>query len=312
MAALCAASLCACPREEPVSIAANGVWPGYQPLFLARDLAYLDRVPARLHETPSSTLALVALRNRSVDGAALTLDEVLLLAQDQIEVRIVLAMDVSNGADVLMSRPEIRDLGDLRGRRVGAESTALGAYMLSRALERGGLTPADVEVVPVALDLHEQTFREGRVDAIVTFDPVRTRLQAQGGRVLFDSSQIPGEIVDVLVVQADVLRSRSPQVQRLLEAWYRALDHLRADPEDACRRIAKRQGVSCREFQRSLEGIEVPDRAGNERLLTGSRPELLAPAERLAGVMLRNGLLRRPVDPRRLFATTPRARRGPP
>lgn len=313
-AVLLVAGLSACAREgaDPLTIAANGIWPGYQPLFLARDLGYLDEVPARLREMPSSSLAMAALRTRSVDAAALTLDEVFLLVQDGTETRAVLVMDVSSGADVLVGRPEIRGIGDLRGKRVGVESTALGAYMLSRALERGGLAAADVRVVPVALDLHERTYRERRVEAIVTFEPVRTRLLAEGARVLFDSSQIPGEIVDVLVVRQEVLRSQPGQLQRLLDAWYRALDHLRGDPEDACRRIARRAGIDCREIQASLGRIRIPDRAENERLLAGPSPALLSPAERLADVMLRNGLLRRQVEARRLFSIASPDRRGPP
>ncbi len=314
LAAIAAASLCGCVRDpgEPLSIAANGIWPGYQPLFLARDLGYLDQVPARVHEMPSSSLALAAFRNRSVESAALTLDEALLLMQGDTDVRLILALDVSNGADAVVARPEIGSLRQIRGKRVGAESTALGAYVLSRALERAGLSPADVQVVPVAIDQHEQAYREGRVDVVVTFDPVRTRLLVDGAGVLFDSSQIPGEIVDVLVVRGDLLRTRSRQVVRLRDAWYRALDHLRASPEDSCRRIAPREGLSCAEFQASLKGIAIPDRAENERLLAGKTPALLAPAERLAGVMLGSGLLRAPVDARRLFGIAPPDRRGRP
>ncbi len=247
-----------------------------------------------------------------MEVAALTVDEALLLLQGDADIRLILALDVSNGADAVVARREIGSLRDLKGRRIGAESTALGAYVLSRALERAGLSPADVQVVPVAIDLHERAYEEGRVDVVVTFDPVRTRLLAKGARVLFDSTQIPGEVVDVLVVRADLLRSRSRQVVRLRDAWYRALDYFHAQPEEACRRIARREGLTCAEFQVSLKGMVIPDRAENERLRAGQAPALLAPSERLAGVMLGSGLLRRPVDARRLFGIAPPDRRGQP
>jgi hypothetical protein len=61
-----------------------------------------------------------------------TLDEVLLLAEDVPDVRVVLVLDVSQGADVILGRPEIARFDELRGRRVGYEATALDAFMLAR------------------------------------------------------------------------------------------------------------------------------------------------------------------------------------
>ena len=40
---------------------------------------------------------------------------------------------------------------------------------------------------------------------MVTYEPVRTKLKSAGARQIFDSSLIPGEIVDVLVVRTSYL-----------------------------------------------------------------------------------------------------------
>jgi ABC-type nitrate/sulfonate/bicarbonate transport system substrate-binding protein len=191
-----AAGFPAAPHEDsvPFRIAAN-IWPGYEPLHLAAKLGYFAPLPVTVHEMPSSSASLHAFRNRTVDAAALTLDETLLLAQDGIDLRIILILDVSNGADVLMARPEITQPADLRGRRIGVENTALGAYVLSRALEQAGLLPTEVQVVSLTVDRHEEAYLTGEVDAVVTFEPVRTKLLDRGARILFDSRRLPDEIL---------------------------------------------------------------------------------------------------------------------
>jgi NitT/TauT family transport system substrate-binding protein len=162
------------------------------------------------------------------------------------------------------------------------------------------MTPADITVVPMGADEHEAAFAAGKVDAVVTFEPVRTRLLHQGGKVVFDSRSIPDEIVDVLVVRDETRRSSPREIRSLEDGWYRALDYLQSKPDDACQRMARREGVSPGQLRMSLQGIKIPGREENERLVRGG---LLPAARRLADLMLARRLLRAPVDPAALLAS---------
>jgi NitT/TauT family transport system substrate-binding protein len=287
--------------EATLSIATNR-WPGYEPLYLARELDYFDGAGASLVELPSASRVIDAFRNEHVNAAALTLDEALLLAQDEIPVKILLVTDISNGGDAVMARSEIKSLADLAGKRVGVESFALGAYMLSRTLETAGLKHADIRIVPLTVDQHEEAYKSGLVDAVVTFEPVRTKLLAEGAHVLFDSSRIPDEIFDVLVIREDFAARHPEQVAHLQEAWFRALDYLREQPQDAAERMAKRLDITAPQFLESLHGLRIPDHEENMRLLHGANPALIEPANRLVKVMVEGKLLRVELDPRRLIA----------
>lgn len=279
----------------------TNVWAGYEPLYLARDLGILDESLARLHESPSATEVIRAFRNGTLDAAALTLDEVLLLLESGMDVAVVLVMDVSNGADQVIARPGITSVGELLGRRVGVEATALGAFMLSRTLQHAGLIPAEIQVLPMPIDEHLRAWREGRVDALVTFEPVSGSLREEGAVLLFDSSMIPGEIIDVLVVRHDLIERAPEQIAAVLDAWYRALDHLHAAPRDAAERIVRRLGGTPDEFLKSLSGLRFPTREENAGLLVGPPPSLGATARRLHDLMLELDLLEAPVDLTRLF-----------
>lgn len=291
-----------CSRQEshPLRVGTN-IWPGYEPFYVARHLGYLDANQARLVEFTSASQILRAFRNGAIDAACLTLDEALLLAQDAADVRLVLVLDISNGADAIMAKPEIADLRGLKGRRVGAETTALGAYVLMRALQSAGLTPQDVHIVPLEVSEHETAFKRGEVDAVVTFEPTRTKLRSFGARQIFDSRLIPGEIVDVLAVRSQYLQAHPQAVEHLLRGWYRALDYLKEKPQDAARIATARMGSTAEEFLASLDGLRLPDAKETRRLLTGQPPALLKNAQMLADLMREHELLQKEVEVQSLF-----------
>ncbi len=284
----------------------TNVWPGYEPLYLARDLGYFDERSVKLIEHTSASQVIRSFRNGELDAAALTLDEVLALAETGYDPRIILVMDISDGGDVVIGRAGIADMEQLKGKRIAVEASALGAYVLTRALEQSNMTLEEITVVETEYNRHEQQFNDQAVDAVVTFEPVRSRLLAQGGNLLFDSSQIPGEIVDVLVVRAEYLDKNPDRGRELVKHWFSALEHMEKHHDDAVSRIAKRLELSPEEVSTSYEGLILPKKQANHAYLVGTSgvPALMDTAQRLSKVMKASRLLRKDVDARSLFAST--------
>ena len=81
----------------------------------------------QLLEFPTVAEALLAFKNRAIDGLTVTLDDVLRLAQAGHEPRIVLMLDYSDGADVIVTKQTIADIEALRGQRVGVETNSVGS-----------------------------------------------------------------------------------------------------------------------------------------------------------------------------------------
>ncbi len=268
------------------------VWSGYEPLFLARDLGYYPNHLIKLQDYPSATETTQALRNGDIEAAALTMDEALLLAETNPDIQAVLVIDFSNGADVLRARPEIPTLQALKGQKIGVESSALGGYILTRVLDKAGLLLSDVQIVPLGVSEHEQAFNQGVVDAVVTFEPVRSNLLKFGAKVLFDSSKIPGEVVDVLVTRQDLLKTHKATMEKLIQGWFRALDYRKQHPEDADRRMAQREQVIPEQFTESLKLLQIPDLRTNLTLLGQPDASLLKKTEQLGKFMISKKLLK--------------------
>jgi len=286
---------CSEPPQPPLRIASSP-WPGYEPLHLARELGYLDEKKVSLFELPSSDITMASFRNHSTDLATLTLDETLELLHNGTKMKILLIMDISHGGDAVMAVPEIKTLQDLKGKRISIMNIPLGLYMLNRLLSKAGLERDEVEVFPMSETKQVQFYKEGKADAIITFDPIKTRLADEGLHVLFDSSDIPNEIFDILVVHDDVFNARRDDICEVVNQWYKTLEYMKSNKLNAAKTITRRLNLDVSEFDKMMSGIILPTREDNIKFLGGNTPALFKPIKLLSEIMVEGKQLSGPVD----------------
>jgi NitT/TauT family transport system substrate-binding protein len=284
---------CGEPPQPPLTVGIN-TWVGYDPLVLARDRGMTDRQIIKVVELISSAEALRHLRNGLLDAAALTLDETLRLADSGFDIRIVALLDTSNGADVVLAAPEVRSLSDLRGRAIAVEEASVGTLMLERVLKKAGLTRADVSVVKMESTQHLSALQSGRVSAAVSYAPIEGAIRRAGYRRIFDSSQMRGEILDVLVVRGEVLRQRPAAVDALLSAWGVGLSVLQLDAAGAATTLAPGADLTARDYLEVLKGLRFYTPEESLSLLSGPSPGLIRLGEPVAETLMSLGLLRQP------------------
>lgn len=279
-------------KPEPILRVATNVWPGYETLYLARSLGLYDKAPIRLVEMISASQVSHALRNNTVEAAALTLDEALsLLQNNDVDLRVILIMDISNGGDALLARSNIADLQGLRGKRIGVENNATGAIVLDAALQSASLKASDIKIISTSVNDHLATWKNNKVDAIVTFEPIRSELLSLGAHELFNSSQAPGRILDVLVVRADAIERHEAALKSLISGYFAALNHLAQNPRDAAVRMAPRLALDAEQVMPLFNGLNLPSLADNRKWLSDPEPILRKTAADLAGLMKEHQLL---------------------
>jgi len=274
----------------------TNVWPGYEPLYVAQSEGRWDKNRIKLVEYPSSSEVMRAFRNKAIEGASLTLDEVLMLKQDNISVKVVLIHDISDGGDVIIAKKNIKSVKDLRGKTIAVESNALGAFVLTRALEINGLKVKDVKILTSDVNEHENTFISGKADAVVTFEPVRTKLLKTGAVEIFSSKEIKNEIIDVLVFHEEALDKNKETVRILIDGWFWAVDLLNSSPKKTAQIISKRLKISPEEVLNSYQGLHIPDRKENLKLLHGENSEISRSLLKLNRILLENNLINSKYD----------------
>jgi NitT/TauT family transport system substrate-binding protein len=259
-------------------------------MFLARHHGWLDANRVRLVETPSATDSLHLVGSGLVEAAALTLDEVLRARALGLLLVVPMVFDVSAGADGLLAHSPI-PLAELAGMRIGVEPSAVGALMLAALLERAGLTVEQIQTIHLAYHEHAAAWRAGRIDALITFEPTLSALEAEGAVRLFESRAMPDTIVDVLAVHAGALANHGAALGHLVGATLHAVRDMTLNRMDAVYRIGARLGQPPETVLASLRGIQLADLQHNSYLLLGSDPPLRERAGKVAASLQGAGIL---------------------
>ncbi|MEW6764646.1 MAG: ABC transporter substrate-binding protein [Pseudomonadota bacterium] len=279
--------------QPPLAIGIN-TWPGYAPLWLAGES--LDDI--HMVQYPSTSDVIKDFQGEILDAAAVTLDEALKLAASGMDIDIVLPLDVSHGADGLVAKDTIHELAELKGKRIGVENTALGAYLLGRSLEKAGLKTNDVIIVPLEIPDHPKAWANGAIDAAITFEPQLSQLRAANGRILLDTRDLPNEVIDVLVVRRDAVREHRDALERLSASWHQIIANLDSQPSLTLPAIATASGYSTDALRLAYSGLTFPNRSNAEMMLAGPMSPLCSSLRGMAAIMVGQGLL--PHHPGRL------------
>ncbi|MGF1743085.1 ABC transporter substrate-binding protein [Vibrio profundum] len=262
--------------NKPVRIAINP-WPGYEFLYLAKQKNIFEQFDLNIELVEMASLADVQriyVQGR-VDGMTSTVIELVHAAgQTEDPISIVLIPDYSNGGDVIVAHKSVQSIPDLKGKQVTAELGSLGMYVLYEALNKAGMELKDVQ-----LDNSEQLEIESlltnrKIDAAVTYPPASTLvLRNPDFHKIFDSSQIPESIIDIVAVKASVIKNDPEWVNKFHQAWGAVLEYARTHPEESYAIMAEREGTTANEFQQALEGLILLDKNEQERILSDGKIE---------------------------------------
>jgi NitT/TauT family transport system substrate-binding protein len=252
---------------EDVRIGAN-LWMGYDLLSMAADLGWFaeEGFDVEVIDLGSLGDTKAAFERGYVDGMATTVFEVVQVgSESDLKPVVVLAIDYSDGGDVVVARRGIASTTGLAGARIVVEPP-LGIYMLYRMLAKAGMTLGDVQVVWASQPDIEGLAWSGQIDAAVSYPPVSTELTHQlGYNTLFSSAEIPGEVLDVVSFSEQFTRDHPGAVRATVRVWDRALRYLSEEHQAAVAAIAAREGLSAAEVEEALAGVRflsIEDQGG--------------------------------------------------
>ncbi|MFP1681048.1 putative urea ABC transporter substrate-binding protein [Alloalcanivorax sp. C16-1] len=228
------------------------------------------------------------------DGCTMTnMDALTIPAAGGVDSTALIVGDFSDGNDGVVLKDKTR-LADIKGQNVNLVELSVSHYLLARALESVGMSERDVTVVNTSDADLVAAYQTDDVTSVVTWNPLLSTLTAQpGANLVFDSSKIPGEIIDLMVVNTDTLKANPKLGKALVGAWYEIMDRMQGDGEPA------------RQARAAMGEIAGTDRAGFEAQLNATRmfydageavsfvnsPDLKTTMQRVAEFSFEHGLL---------------------
>ena len=173
------------------------------------------------------------------DGVSATnMDTLSIPSGGGVDTTALIVGDFSNGNDAMILKGE-GDLAALAGKPVNLVELCVSHYLLARGLDSVGLTEADLAGVVNTSDADMiAAFDTDDVEAVVTWNPlVSAILEYPAATKLFDSADIPGEIIDLMVVNTETLAANPDFGKALVGAWYETMALMSADtPEGVAAR----------------------------------------------------------------------------
>ena len=180
------------------------------------------------------------------------MDALTIPAVGGIDSQAVVVGDFSNGNDGIVMKNGTK-VTDLKGRSINLVELSVSHYLLARALDVSGIKEQDVKLVNTSDADIASVFSADANGAAVTWNPpLMQARQAPGATLVFDSSKIPGEIMDLLVVRTD-----APDTLKnaLTGAWYETMAVMQgsgANTDAAIDFMAKASGATVDQFKGQL------------------------------------------------------------
>ncbi len=194
------------------------------------------------------------------DGCVMTnMDALSIPAGGGLDSTALIVGDFSNGNDGLVVKSGV-GLEDLKGKQINLVELSVSHYLLARALDSVEMTEREVTVFNTSDADMVAAFKTPDVEVAVTWNPLLSEIAAEpGAKVLYTSADIPGEIIDMMVVNTEVLNDNPDFGKALVGAWYETMSIMSKD--DAA-------GREARTFMAEMSGTDL---AGYDAQLATTR-----------------------------------------
>jgi len=200
---------------------------GWEPAEYARHAGILKKwadkygIEIELKDPMKYTDSFTQYAGGQFDGVFVTnMDALTGPAIGGVDTTAIIIGDFSNGNDGIAVKNGT-SVKDLKGRDAYLEAESVSQYALARALYKNSMKESDVRIRNTAEKDILGALEGSKNGAAVTWNPtLMTASQMKGVNIVFTSKEIPGEIIDMLVV-----RTNAPDALKkaLTGAWYETM-----------------------------------------------------------------------------------------
>ena len=166
------------------------------------------------------------------DGCSMTnMDALSIPAGGGVDTTALIIGDFSNGNDAILLK-EADSLAAIEGQTVNLVELSVSHYLLARGLDTVGLKESDLTVVNTSDADMVAAYATDDVTAVVTWNPLLSEIDGiDGANKVFDSAGIPGEIIDIMMVNTETLKDNPNFGKALVGAWYEMMGIMSKDDE---------------------------------------------------------------------------------
>ncbi|MGJ7508069.1 putative urea ABC transporter substrate-binding protein [Variovorax sp. GT1P44] len=229
------------------------------------------------------------------DGCAMAnMDALTIPAAGGVDSTAIIVADYSDGNDGIVIKGKNRKLADLKGQSVNLVEFSVSHYFLARALESVGMSERDIKVVNTSDADIVAAFATPSVKNAATWNPMLASLaEGQDATLVYTSHQLPGELMDMMVVNTKTLNENPAFGKALTGAWFEMMSVMSAKDERATKSLtamAKASGTDLAGFkaQLSTTALFYTPKAALEFATSPEMPKIMG---RVAKFSFEHGIL---------------------
>lgn len=290
------------PELPPLKFAYSA-WVGYYPIAIAKEKGFFTQqgVNVQTIYLGADEPQLANLVAGKYDGMTTTLGNVISAGTDNSNLRIVLKIDQSAGADVIIAQSQIKSVADLKSKTIGVDLGKFGELFVTKMLESNGLTTEQVTLIKANEEQVLNRLKSNEIQAGHTWEPFASQAVKAGFRVIFTSAQTPGLISDVITFRETVLKTRPADIRAFIRAWFQAVDYWKNHLKEGNMIIGKVLKIPADTI--SLEGVKLLTLEDNKLgfIPANSTDSLYYTAQLYTNFYIRTGGLTRPPDIKKLL-----------
>jgi NitT/TauT family transport system substrate-binding protein len=248
---------------EPLKVGYSD-WPGWVALQVAIDKGWFKEAGVDVSfEWFDYSASMDAYTAGKLDADLMTNGDALVTGGGGAKSIMIMITDYSSGNDMIVAKPGIKSLKELKGKKIGIEVGLVEHLLLLHGLEKAGMKEADVTLVNSKTNDTPQVLASGQVDAIGAWQPISGQAMKglPGSRPVYTSTQAPGLIYDVLCVTPASLNARKADWMKIIKVWDRVVHYI-DDPktqDDAVKIMAAKSGLPPAEYKPLLKGTHLID-----------------------------------------------------
>ena len=196
------------------------------------------------------------------DGVSATnMDTLSIPSAGGVDTTALIVGDYSDGNDAVILKGA-GDLTSLKGMPVNLVELSVSHYLLARGLDSVGLSEKDLGGVINTSDADMiAAYATDEVKAVVTWNPLVSEIMQQPGATkVFDSANIPGEIIDIMMVNTETLADNPAFGKALVGAWYELMGIMSSDTDEgkaARTAMAEASGTDLAGYDAQLASTEM-------------------------------------------------------
>ena len=292
-----ALSMPAQAQDTKVAMGISG-WTGFAPLTLALQAGLFKKhgLDVSIKKIPQKDRHL-AIASGDIQCAATTVETWVVWNANGVATTQIFQLDKSFGADGMVVKPGINSIKELKGKTVAADAPGTAPYFgLAWMLAKNGLSIKDVKVVNLSPQAAANAMIAGTagIDAAMTYEPYlgAVRAKPEAGKIIATTLDYP-MVMDTFGCTPKFLAENPKAAQSLANAYFDALDMIKADPKKSFEIMGADVKQTAEAFEASQKYLRWQDRAANQKFFAGEHAQF---SKEAADLLLAVGIIKAAPD----------------